>query len=162
MFNLQSFIEPMNSDSNIRLLNEEFQLLKKSLFHLSGSVERCKTIGFEKVYSFDELESFDSLTGRFARSADIYTQKVLRTIFILLREDKGFFADRVIKAENEGIIKKAEQLLQIKDLRNDIVHQYIPEATIDLVRDVLNLSTSLIENIQSTERFMSNRNWLIP
>jgi len=151
----------MNSESNIILLSEEYQMLKKSLFHLSGSVEKCEKIGLKENYSFDELESFDSLTGRFARSADIYTQKVLRTIFILLREDKGFFADRVLKAEKEGIIKNADQLLEIKDLRNDIIHQYIPEATFELILDVLKHSSSLIENIQYTERYLSTRNWLI-
>ena len=84
----------MNSEKNIRLLSEEFQLLKKSLLHLQGSVKKCSKIGLKEVYSFEEMESFDSLTGRFARSADIYIQKVLRTIFILLREEVPFLADR--------------------------------------------------------------------
>jgi hypothetical protein len=151
----------MNKDKNISLLNEELQLLKKSLFHLQGSFEKCNKINLNAVYTFEELESFDSLTSRFVRSADIYTQKVLRTIFLLLREDIQFFADRMYKAEKEGIICNSDKLLEIKDLRNDIVHQYIPEATIELIREVLEFTSVLFENIGQTEKYLNRKNWLI-
>jgi hypothetical protein len=151
----------MNSEKNIRLLSEEFQLLKKSLLHFQGSVEKCKKIGLKEVYSFEEMESFDSLTGRFARSADIYIQKVLRTIFILLREEAPFLANRLYKAEKAGIIVSADIMLEIKDLRNDIVHQYIPEATFELVNDVLGLSDDLLKNIEQTESYIIKMNWFL-
>jgi hypothetical protein len=150
----------MNSEKNIRLLRAEFQLLEKSLFHLLGSLRKCEKVGFKEEYSFDELESFDSLTGRFARSADIYMQKVLRTIFVILREEAVLFTDRMYKAEKAGIIKNADKLLEIKDVRNDIVHQYIPEASYEMIKDILTLSVSLLENIESTKVFMIKRNWL--
>jgi hypothetical protein len=150
----------MNSEKDISLLREEFQLLKKSLPHLQGSIGKCSSIEKKSEYSFEELESFDSLTSRFARSADIYSQKVIRTIFAIMREDVRFFADRMYKAEKEGIIASADKLLEIKDLRNDIVHQYIPETTFEIMNDVLKLSVELLKNINWTEMYLSKRNWI--
>jgi hypothetical protein len=150
----------MNSEKDISLLREEFQLLKKSLLHFQGSIEKCSLIQKKNNYSFEELESFDSLTSRFARSADIYSQKVMRTIFAIMREDVRFFADRMYKAEKEGIIASADKLIEIKDLRNDIVHQYIPEITFEIINDVLILSVELLKNIDLTEMYLLKRNWI--
>ncbi len=77
----------MNSEKDqvlAELLKSELELLRASVVTLQLSVAKCKLIGQKENYSFEELESFDSLTSKFSRTSDIFTQKVLRTVWMLM------------------------------------------------------------------------------
>lgn len=150
----------MHTDElKIQLLKEGLALLERAKDTLILSVTKCEGIVFKKEYSFEEMESFDSLTSKFGRTSDLYTQKVLRTIWVLLHEPFVPFIDLLNKAEKMRIIQSADQLLAIRDLRNQITHEYIPEAIADLVPEVIDFSTSLLENIEHTIRFIQARDW---
>lgn len=142
-----------------QLLFEELELLEKAVVTLKLSVTKCTLIVLKKEYSFEEMESFDSLTSKFGRTSDLYTQKVLRTIWMLLHEPFVPFIDLLNKAEKMRLIQSADQLLEIRDLRNQITHEYIPEAITDLVPDVIDFCTFLLENIQQTIEFVKARDW---
>jgi len=144
----------------IELLSEEWLLLIASMKTFQISVEKCKLIGDKKEYTFTELESFDSLISKFSRSSDIYTQKVLRTSWTLLREGFGPFIDMMHSMEKIRLIQSSDQLLDIRDLRNKISHEYLPNAVKKLIPDVIYLSVSLDENINATEQFLSEHKWL--
>lgn len=145
----------------IQLLKEEINLLEKSLETLKLSINKCSVLFGKDEYTFEEMESFDSLTSKFGRTSDLYTQKVLRTIWMLLHEPFVPYIDLLNKAEKMGIIHSADQLLEIRDLRNQITHEYIPEAITDLIPDVLENSTILKENIECTNHFIKNRKWRV-
>ena len=68
-------------------LSENFVLLEKSMTALAYSYEKCDAIGEKEEYDLEEQESFEALTSRFARASDILTQKVFKTLFILLQEN---------------------------------------------------------------------------
>ena len=105
------------------------------------------------------MESFDSLTSKFGRTSDLYTQKVLRTIWMLLHEPFVPFIDLLNKAEKMSLIQSADQLIEIRDLRNQITHEYIPEAITDLVPDVIENCSALFFNIKYTKQFVEKRYW---
>jgi hypothetical protein len=142
-----------------QLLTEELELLGKAVETLLLSVEKCKLLILKKEYSFEEMESFDSLTSKFGRTSDLYTQKVLRTIWMLLHEPFVPFIDLLNKAEKMSLIKSADQLIEIRDLRNQITHEYIPEAITDLVPEVIENCWTLFENIKQTKQFIKKRDW---
>jgi len=71
-------------------LNFNFATLDKSIEMLKYSNAKAKIIGLKNNYDMEELEVFESLAGRFARSSDILTQKVLKTLFIILQEDARY------------------------------------------------------------------------
>lgn len=144
----------------IEILNEEWLLLASSMRTLQLSVEKCTLIGTKQEYTFTELESFDSLTSKFGRSSDIYTQKVLRTTWILLHEAFGPFIDMMNGMEKIGVIHSSDQLLDIRDLRNKIAHEYLPDAIKSLIPDVIHFSSILEENIKTTEQFLTEHHWL--
>jgi len=149
----------VNHQLNKQLLKEELELLNKSVLTLQLSVEKCSQIGQKEEYTFEELESFDSLTSKFGRTADIFTQKVLRTSWILLHEPFVPFIDLLNKAEKMNLIQSADQLLEIRDLRNQIAHEYIPEAITELIPEVINHCPNLIANINQTKQFIAARDW---
>jgi len=145
----------------MQILLEEKDLLEKAVETLNLSITKCKSIIGKEEYSFEEMESIDSLTSKFGRTSDIFTQKVLRTIWILLHEPFLPFIDFMNQAEKTGLILSADQMLEIRDLRNQITHEYLPEAITQLVPDVMEYSILLIRNIEKTQQFIAGRNWLL-
>ena len=129
---------------------------------MSLQQSRDKTYGLQQQseFSFEELESIDSLTSKFSRTSDICLQKVLRSIWMLLREDTVPLIDSLNRAEKMMIIVSAEEFLQMRDIRNQIAHEYLPEAVLELASEVVVMTTLLQKNIEQTESFLSRRAWL--
>lgn len=149
-----------NDELLVQLLNTNWQLLGRSLISLQLSVKKAVSIREKDEYSFEDMETFDSLTSKFSRTSDIFLQKVLRTIWELLHEDRMPLIDMLNRAEKMGLISSSDQMLEIRDLRNQISHEYIPEAIQELIPDVIELSAMLEENIEYCYGFLQNRKWL--
>jgi len=145
----------------IELLQDEWDLLGASLSTLQLSIKKCQLIGQKENYSFEELESFDSLTSKFSRTSDIFTQKVMRTIWMLLHEPFVPFIDMVNKGEKISMLHSADAMIEIRDLRNQIAHEYIPEAIRDLVPEVIELSSDLTKNVAYCKQFLEQRSWIM-
>jgi len=107
----------------IDLLQSELVLLQAAVDTLQMSVRKCKTIGIKENCTFEELESFDSLTSKFNRTSDIFTQKVLRSVWMLLHEPFVPFIDMMNKGEKMLMLQSADQMIEIRDLRNQITHE---------------------------------------
>ena len=148
-----------NDKDLLNIIRSDWILLMQSIDTLKLSLRKCESIGLKIDYTFEEQESMDSLTSKFARSSDIYTQKILRTIRKLLHESTVPFIDLVNNSEKNGIIQSADDLIDIRDLRNQISHEYIPEALQALIPEIFRLSILLLENIKTTEDFLVTRGW---
>ncbi|MBC8394696.1 MAG: hypothetical protein H8E17_19275 [Deltaproteobacteria bacterium] len=118
-------------------LNESLSDLDRALDSLEYSHRKCIALGKKSEYDLDEQESFEALTSRFARTADILTQKTLKTLFAILQEDIKTRIDAANFAEKIGIIKNADTLLNIRELRNQIAHEYVRQNLNVLFVDVL-------------------------
>jgi hypothetical protein len=144
----------------VQLLQTEWLLLDASIETLLRSVEKCSLIGVKTSYTFEEQESFDSLTSKFNRTSDLLTQKVLRTTWMLLHEPFAPFIDMMNISEKMGLICSANQLIGIRDMRNQITHEYIPDALRDLIPDVIEMTQQLVENINCCGSFIRKRKWI--
>jgi len=144
----------------LEIIRDEWILLQASVATLQLSVHKCQLIGAKKHYTFEELESFDSLTSKFNRTSDIFTQKVLRTTWILLHEPFAPYIDMVNKGEKMFLVRSADQMIEIRDLRNQIAHEYIPKAIRDLVPEVIAQTSLLIKNIEECSHFLQSRHWV--
>ncbi len=152
----------MNKNNRLtaELLKEHTTLLIKSLDTLKRSARKAESIGRKSEYSFEEMETFDSLAAKFSRTSDIFTQKLIRTTWLLLHEGFVPFIDMMNKAEKIMLIDSADKVIEIRDLRNQIAHEYIPEAIQELIPEVIRLSADLEKNINQTMHFIHDRNWL--
>ena len=142
------------------MLQSEWVLLQASLKTLIQSVIKCKAIGIKSEYSFEEQESFDSLTSKFNRTSDLFTQKIIRTTWMLLHEPFVPFIDMMNRGEKNGILRSSDQMIGIRDMRNQIAHEYIPEIIRDLVPEVIELTNQLSENITCCRDFLEERKWI--
>ena len=151
----------MNQDKIKLYLKYNLDLLLKSQISLIQSIEKCKTIDLNNVLTFENQESFDSLTSKFSRVSDILTQKVLKSLIILYREDCKTFLDRANFLEKIGVLQDSNVLINIRDLRNDISHEYIEEELSDLYKRTLEFSGELIILINTIHSDIISKTQLI-
>ena len=137
--------------------------LDKALLALEYSRRKCEKIGKKANYDLDEQESFEALTARFSRASDILTQKALKTLFAILQETVQTKIDAANLLEKIGIIEHAEILLNLRELRNQIAHEYVSEDLNALFADVLLYTEDLTSVIQSLKIFINAQisNWPI-
>lgn len=134
-------------------LIENLTMLETALDTLRYSYEKCQEIGIKEGYTYEELESYEALNSRFARIADILTQKVLKTIFFLLQESPVSFIDKTDLAEKLQIIESSENLLEIRELRNEIAHEYRILNIQEIFTDVLHYTGVLMNTVRFVEDY---------
>ncbi|MFH0992203.1 MAG: hypothetical protein V1799_19560 [bacterium] len=149
-----------HSEAHIQLeLKNDLTDLSAALEGLQYSNEKCTKIGLKASHTFEEQESFDSLSSKFARIADLYSQKILKTIFLLLRENPRSFIDKANLAEKLEMIPSADELILIRDLRNEIVHEYLFSELPRINSEIIARYPSLLRAIDSTKAFIQQRGW---
>ena len=134
--------------------------LEASLTHLDKAVRamvyskgKCAAIGAKAGYDLEEQEVFEALTARFARTADILTQQTLKTVFALLQEEVRTKLDAANLAEKLGIVEDAGTLLNIRELRNQIAHEYVGTHLSELFMDVLRYVPELEKVIEGLKGY---------
>ena len=128
-------------------LQSELKDLIKAAEVLSYSLDKCTNIRVRADMSFEELDSFEALTARFARLSDIVTQKVLRYFDVIDLEDAGTVRDRINRSEKKELITSAKDMIEIRSLRNEIAHEYKPDTIYAIFERVLALTPVLLENV---------------
>jgi len=106
-------------------------------------------MALEREYTDAEWERWDALTVRFARLADVLTQQVFRAIDLVefLPSDSAF-VDRINRAEKRGHIQSAYAWKEIRDIRNQIVHEYASAQLRLLFQDVVRHSPELLACVE--------------
>lgn len=124
--------------------------LYKAGVQLAISLKKCKLIGIKDEYTNDELEVFDAFTSRFARVSDILTQRIFRLFDILEFEESKTFLDALNKAEQRGIITSSLDFKEIRELRNEIAHEYALRDFTRLITDVMQHTPQLLNTIEKS------------
>ena len=135
-------------------LYDDLQLLKKQLFWLDVSLQECSKIGIKKDYTIDEFGKLETLCSRYSRGIDFLIRKIFRTIDEYEFENQGTLIDVVNNAHKRGLFEDIEQLRMMKDLRNDIVHEYIEDELKELFEEVLQYSQYLLQIMNSTINYI--------
>jgi uncharacterized protein YutE (UPF0331/DUF86 family) len=133
----------------LKQIDIHFAELKKALDVLQYSFEKCETIKTKKELDLDDLEVFEALSARFARTSDILTQKAVKSLLMLLQEDVQTIIDTSNFLEKLGILDQAEDLTNIRELRNQIAHDYVADNINDLFKDVL-MYTPILKDIAAS------------
>ena len=138
-------------------IDDHLKSLDKSLETLAYSYEKCNKIGNKEHYDLEEQESYEALTSRFARTSDILTQKVLKTFYILMQEDIRSIIDGANFLEKIEVVENADDLLNIRELRNQIAHEYVDQDLPTLFSDILHHVPLLNIIIINLKRFIKEK-----
>ena len=128
----------------IALLVQELAGLKLAAEYLSFSLERCHTfLDSARQNSPEALERLESLTSRFARLADLLTQRIFRLIDDIELVGSSTLLDRIYRAEKRGWLDAA-QMIEIRELLNLIAHEYANDKMPEIFSAVAALSPPLL------------------
>ena len=136
------------------LLREEILALNNAGKTLEQSYKKCSAFGVKNDYSNDELESIEAFTNRFARTADILTQRIFRLIDELDLDSEGTVRDRINRTEKKELIGRALDFVEIRKLRNTIAHEYQPDAPEKIFADVLKNTHHLFDSIERISQYI--------
>jgi hypothetical protein len=75
-------------------------------------------------------ERLEAFVSRFGRLQDTVGDKLLPTLLMALAEPTGAAIDNLDRAEKLGLLASADQWLDMRRLRNQMVHEYIEDVQI--------------------------------
>lgn len=75
-------------------------------------------------------ERLDAFVSRFGRLQDMVGDKLLPALLTALAERTGPAMDNLDKAEKLGFIESADAWMQMRHLRNQMVHEYIEDLVV--------------------------------
>jgi len=134
----------MTQEEIQKILNENLSILKDALYWLQRSHKKCMGMENKENYSEDEYDNMETLASRFARVSDIIFQKIFRSIDQVELEDKGTLIDAVNRAHKRGLINSADEIRELRELRNQIVHEYIKDELQNIFLEILKYTPVLI------------------
>ena len=137
----------------VDLLRENVKGMQRSIRWLRRSHEKCLRIGVKAEYSEEDFDAFENLLARYARSVDLIVNKVFRSIDAVELEDSGTMIDVVNRSEKRGIVDSADRVRELKDLRNDIVHEYETDDLRGLFQQALDYTPEVFTLAERVEKY---------
>ena len=113
----------------VRVAVKERRYLQETdsrLFDTPLTLERVTQLEMQP----DLAERVDAFVGRFGRLQDTLGDKLLPMLLAALGESPAGAIDNLDKAERLGLIRSADDWLSMRQLRNQMVHEYVEDTTL--------------------------------
>ena len=114
-----------------------------SVFDSPFSVERAAKLGENEALA----EKVEAYTSRFCRLQDTTGDKLLPLWLRALGERTGAVADNLDRAEKLGLLDSADKWLEIRQIRNQMIHEYIESPQV--LADALNTAHDYQETLMA-------------
>lgn len=136
-----------------RVVQKEARYLQETdtrLFANALSVQSLEMIILDPLLA----ERLDAFVSRFGRLQDTLADKFLPTLLDALAEPKAAAIDNLDRAEKLGWLDSTDHWLEMRKLRNQMVHEYIEDLVI--LNNALNVGHDFVPTLLITaERFVS-------
>ena len=90
------------------------------------TIERAQKIELDPILA----ERLDAFVSRFGRLQDTVGDKLLPALLNALAEKTGPAIDNLDKAEKLGLLESADAWMEMRRLRNQMVHEYIEDLAV--------------------------------
>ncbi len=105
---------------------------------VEASLNEIKPFDENKIYSPKEREPYDALSDRFIRAIEISLKYFRSYEKLMYGENSETLRDLLNRMEKLEIISSTILWLQMRDVRNRIVHDYLPEEIKDMYDEIMN------------------------
>jgi hypothetical protein len=114
----------MNRD----LLIVNFEKLEKSCFLLRDILAHLPPLEPNTIDNARAMEPYDALASRFERVVEIAVNRFFRSVELVVQgKPSETLRDRLQLMCKAGLISSPELWLEMRDFRNRIAHDYLPE-----------------------------------
>jgi hypothetical protein len=139
------------------LTQKMVEVVRYSFEYATPMMEQFESNPYTEITA-EQSQILEALTARFARLTDILTQKVCRAIDALELVDEGSLLDRFNRMEKRDIAN-AEELVEMRKLRNRIAHDYALADLIQLHQEAFHHCDRLFKMIEALGRYVSEKGW---
>ncbi|MBF0290323.1 MAG: hypothetical protein HQM14_21125 [SAR324 cluster bacterium] len=133
------------------LLQELRNALEKQLEWLEYSNRQARSLPNEtsdwKEAHYDVMES---LCARFGRGIDFLVRKIFRALDDAEFQPQGTLLDTVHRAHQRKLFDQMDDIRQIKDLRNQIAHEYSEDVLTELFPEVIRVTPVLLQMMRNS------------
>ncbi len=153
-----------------RLMRLQFlaRVARKESCHLQTTDQRLFVIDFDaaRARSLDSdadlAERVEAFVSRFGRLQDTLGDKLLPALLSTLGEKVGAQLDNLDLAERLGYIESSESWFAVRELRNQMVHEYIedPEILASALRSGHDFVSVLVTVTNTLTGEIERRGWL--
>lgn len=126
----------MKKDFKILLDSNKFKLIK-SLKLLQASFDKIVPYDNNKNYSPEESEPYDALSDRFSRAIEISIKFFRSYELFLFGENSDTLRDLLNTMNKLELITSVGLWIEMRNVRNRIVHDYLPEEIKQLFDSIL-------------------------
>lgn len=126
------------SDRDYRQLVENYrQKIEKSFFLVESSLEDLPSYELEKIYTPKELEPYDALADRFIRCVEVFLKFFKALEFYKFSVASDTIRDGLNVMEKLELITSTPLWMNMRNVRNRILHDYLPEQTKDMFDSIM-------------------------
>lgn len=118
--------------------------LIKQRFWLDYSYQQIQTSTGIEHFDIEQFNQFENLCSRYARTIDFLVRKVFRCLDDVEFETQGTLIDVVNRAHKRGFFDDIKTIRDIKDIRNDIVHEYLDDGLQAVFIDIMRTTPDLL------------------
>jgi len=143
----------ISTDNNTFIIEKLLDITGKEVAYFQQSKIRVinSDIDIEWIEALDQnpqhSEMLDAFVARFSRLQDTIGDKLLPAILKLNLEPVGSQLDNLFRAEKLGWIDSADQWVELRGLRNSLIHEYMTasENLLSALKKVIQLGDMLIK-----------------
>lgn len=125
-------------DNKTRLLQEHYQKMLEAIYLVEASLETLPTYIPQHRYTPKEREPFNALCDRFVRAVEVAIKYFRTYDYYISGAFSDTLRDNLNKMEKLHLITSTDLWIDMRGLRNRIVHDYLPEALMGLYQEIQN------------------------
>ena len=123
-----------NYDDFIQVSKEK---VDKTFFLVEASLYDLDLYDLKKVYTPKELEPYDALADRFIRCIEVFIRFFKAYEYQNFADKSPTLRDGLNVMEKVGLVTNTPIWMGMRDVRNRIVHDYLPEQTKDMFDSIM-------------------------
>jgi len=116
-----------------RLLLINFEKMQRASLLVRDTLSHLPPLDPAILNNPREMEPYDALASRFERFVDIAVNRFFRSVEMELKmEASETIRDRLLYMAKQGLVTSPEIWLEMRDFRNRIAHDYLPEQLVSI------------------------------
>jgi hypothetical protein len=129
----------MNSQDQHLVTLASLDKFRNAVELVKASLGKLSPYDAEHEYTADECEPYDALCDRFVRAVEVGLKFFRSFERYQFGEDSETLRDLLNRMEKLEMISSVEQWFKMRDIRNRIVHDYIPAQIKQIYDDIMDI-----------------------
>ena len=138
----------MNSDL-ITLITAARQKVLNTIMLVEASLSRITPYDVNQNYTPEEMEPYDAMSGRFIRAVEVSLKFFKTYERYLFLESSDTIRDLLNRMATVDLITSTQLWVAMRDVRNRIVHDYLPKDTKQIYDAIHNQFGNELKQIKS-------------